>query len=170
MTENYNDYDSNSNPNAFGQNGDAAAMADYLVESLRDSGAYPLSDARGRYRTAALTAPAPSPSSPTELRRAGGRWRGYEPRQRGRVWTIPLSGDYADWINLFIIPGYMATDDKYARLDALASADMLILPSPERGLPCVKRYLAAEEDTIRRMPRERLERLLRSYPNSQNRR
>ena len=144
----------------------AGATADYLIELLRESGAYPHSDARGRYSVAALTASVSAPAS--ALCRAGLAWRGYEPCAAGRIWAIPNRGDYVDWINIHIIPGYAALADAHAhaRLDALASADMLLLPPPGQGLPCIKRYMAAEEEAIRLMSPERRAQRLRAYPKS----
>ena len=140
------------------------ADADVIIERLRESGAYPLSDARGRYRAVSLTAPAPPAFGQfglDALSRAGLAWRGYEPRAQGLVWAVPSVGDYTDWIDANAIPGYAALADAHAhaRLDALASADMLLLPPPGQGLPRVKRYLAAEEELIRLTRPERLARL-----------
>ena len=101
--------------------------------------AYPMKDARGKYRSADLTGPSHGYS--------GGEsslpWSRYDVRARGRVWSVPLKGNYAVWIEKNIIPGYRSIQGIHDRLDALDKAGLI--NHPKKGVwPGLKRYADAE--------------------------
>ena len=73
---------------------------------------------------------------------SGAPWRGAAPTSAGRTWSVPRRGDYADWIEENIIPGYTQIQSVHARLDALDAHDMLIWPRKGK-MPALKRYLAS---------------------------
>ena len=102
--------------------------------------AYPSVDERGRYRSSDLTGPlhdAPRGSASTQP------WRDYDVHAMGRVWSVPLTGDYADYIEATFIPGYTAIEGVHARLDALDAAGLI--HHPKRGKwPGLKRYADAD--------------------------
>ena len=105
--------------------------------------AYPSMDERGRYRSADLTGPLHNAQRGTPSTEP---WRGYDVHAMGRVWSVPLTGDYAEWIEANIIPGYRALKGIRARLDALDAAGMI--HHPQRGRwPGLKRYAAADQGT-----------------------
>ena len=103
--------------------------------------AYPMVDEKwGRYRSADLTGPlhnAPRGTPSTEP------WHGYDVHAMGRVWSVPLTGTYAEWIEENVIPGYRSIKSIRARLDALESAGMIYHPTRGRW-PGLKRYAAAD--------------------------
>lgn len=99
-------------------------------------------DGRGRYRADNLTG---AKSSEGE---SGRPWNGYEVYSRDRHWAAPLTGDYAEWIEKNIIPGYRKIKGVHARLDALDDAGMIHHPSKEGGWPGLKRYAAADSGRI----------------------
>ena len=109
---------------------------DYVAQFYRHQ------DDRGLYRLDNPTA--------AEIRygETGNPWQGYDPSQRGRHWAVPRTGEYADWIDANVIPGYIQIESPLSRLDALAAAG-LIRPSPnEGGMPQIKRYLAANPGRV----------------------
>ena len=71
---------------------------------------------------------------------SGQAWRGHDPNSIGRHWAAPYSGDYAEWIEETVIPGYTNIASPLARLDALDEAGLIHHP-PEGGIPRLKRYL-----------------------------
>ena len=102
--------------------------------------AYPSLDERGRYRSDNLTGPMHSAKqgSPSTL-----PWKHYDVFGMGRVWSVPKTGKYADYIEQELIPGYRAISDIHARLDALDSAGLIHHPVKGRW-PGLKRYAAAD--------------------------
>ena len=102
--------------------------------------AYPSRDERGRYRSADLTGPSHGAASGSPSTRPWGR---YDVHARGRVWSVPRTGAYAEWIERELVPGYRAIEGVHARLDALDAAGLI--RHPERGVwPGLKRYAAAD--------------------------
>ncbi len=101
---------------------------------------YPRVDETGRrYRTDNLTGPAHGKPS-SESAQA---WRGYDIASRGRHWSAPRKGTYADYIEQRWIPGYRAIEGVHARLDALDAAGLI--HHPTRGFwPGLKRYAEAD--------------------------
>jgi len=97
---------------------------------------YRNSDARGRWRSADLTASGLSSGE------SGGSWQGFDPSSIGRHWAVPVKGGMNDFIIRHnLIPGWPdAYPTVHVRLDALAEAD-LIHWSPRGGMPSLKRYL-----------------------------
>ena len=93
-------------------------------------------DQTGAYRLGDLTA--------AELRygETGQAWRGHDPNQIGRHWAVPMTGNYAAWIEANLIPGYRGIVSPLARLDALDEAGLIYYPSDD-GMPSLKRYLAS---------------------------
>ena len=92
-------------------------------------------DARGRYRRGDLTGPKTSDGE------AGEPWRGWNPTSIGRCWSVPRTGDYAAWIESYLIPGYRIETSILARLDMLHDANLIEFTAS--GTPELKRYLAA---------------------------
>ena len=119
-------------------NGDAIAEPRSEDELRR---AYPSSDERGRYRSDNMTGPRHNArrGSPSTL-----PWKGYDVFDMGRVWSVPKTGRYAEYIERELIPGYRAIEGIHDRLDALDDAGLI--HHPQRGRwPGIKRY--ADSDT-----------------------
>ena len=118
-------------------NGDAIAEPK-TAEELRV--AYPSQDERGRYRSSDLTGPSHdagrgSPSATP--------WLGYDVLSMNRVWSVPRTGGYAEYIERNFIPGYRSIEDIHARLDALDRAGLI--NHPQNGAwPGLKRYADAD--------------------------
>ena len=102
--------------------------------------AYPSADERGRYRSDNLTGPMHSAKqgSPSTL-----PWKNYDVFGMGRVWSVPKTGKYAEYIEREFIPGYRAISDIHARLEALDSAGLIHHPKKGRW-PGLKRYAAGD--------------------------
>ena len=98
---------------------------------------YRREDEKGRYRMDNLTGPGLSSGE------SGQPWQGYDPGQSGRCWSVPKTGNYAQWIEDNLIPGYTSMTSVHARLDALSSAGLI--DWTESGYPRLKRYLAASK-------------------------
>ena len=121
----------------FHWDGDAVATPRSDAE-LRES--YPSQDRRGRYRSDNLTGPvhAAERGSPSTL-----PWQNYDIYAMNRVWSVPRTGRYAEYIERNYIPGYRAIDDIRERLDALEAAELI--HHPQRGRwPGLKRYADAD--------------------------
>ena len=78
---------------------------------------------------------------------SGKPWAGFDPGQAGRCWSVPRTGDYAEWIEKNIIPGYLSIQSVHDRLDALAAHDLIKWSS--KGYPSLKRYLASSKGRSR---------------------
>ena len=102
---------------------------------------YSYSDQRGLYRTDNLTGPGISAGE------SGHPWRGYDPADIGRCWSVPKTGKFANWIDRNIISGYLKIDSVLARLDALEHADMII-HTTKGSVPQLKRYLDASPGQV----------------------
>ena len=102
--------------------------------------AYPRVDHDGRrYRSADLTGAAHGTAGGESSR----EWKGYDIASRGRVWSPPKTGTYADYIEANLIPGYKAIAGVHARLDALDAAGLVAHPT--RGFwPGLIRYADAD--------------------------
>ena len=118
-------------------NGDAIADAKD-EEELRK--AYPSTDERGRYRSDNMTGPrhnlkrgAPSTQP----------WKGYDVFAMNRVWAVPKTGKYAEYIEREFIPGYRSIAGVHERLDALDAAGLIRHPKSGKW-PGLKRYQAAD--------------------------
>lgn len=101
---------------------------------------YPQSDEHGRrYRSQDLTGPKHGQS--------GGEsampWHGYDVASRGRVWSAPKTGTYADYIEAHWIPGYKDIKSVHERLDALDRVG-LIQHATTGFWPGLKRYAQAD--------------------------
>ncbi len=107
-------------------------------ETLKKS--FPKTDGNGRrYRSDNLTGPAHGQSGGKSAQ----EWRGYDIASRGRVWSAPKKGTYADYIDEHWIPGYKTIDGVHERLDALEAAGLI--HHPTRGFwPGLKRYAEAD--------------------------
>ena len=117
----------------------ADAVADAKDEDeLRK--AYPSADKRGRYRAADLTGPRHNAErgSPSTL-----PWKGYDVFAMNRVWSVPKTGKYAEYIEREFIPGYRSIDGVRERLDALDAAGLIRHPKSGKW-PGLKRYEAAD--------------------------
>lgn len=103
--------------------------------------AYPSLDERGRFRSDNLTGPrhAMVKGSPSTL-----EWRGYDVFSRNRVWAVPKTSSYAEYIERNFIPGYRKIEGVHDRLDALD--DVGLIHHPKRGFwPGLKRYADADK-------------------------
>ena len=107
-------------------------------EELRK--AYPLTDELGRYRSADLSGPSHGADrgSPSTL-----PWREYDVYELGRVWAVPKTGAYAEYIERNFIPGYRSIEGIHERLDALDEAGLIHHPKTGRW-PGLKRYADAD--------------------------
>ena len=97
-------------------------------------------DERGLYRKSDLTGPGLSQSE------AGEPWRGWNPNDIGRHWSVPLKGDYARWIEENHIPGYRQEKSILARLDLLDQHGFIAFS--KTGTPELKRYLKSNRGQI----------------------
>jgi len=80
---------------------------------------------------------------------SGQAWRGIDPAaQKPRHWAVPHSGDYAEWIEENLIPGYTSIESVHARLDSLDEAGLIAWPQKTDGVPRLKRYLAGSRGQI----------------------
>ena len=104
------------------------------------SSKYRHKDERGLYRRGDLTGPKTSEGE------AGQPWKGWNPTDIGRCWSVPRTGDYAAWIEANMIPGYRAEESILARLDMLDGAGLIAFTA--NGTPELKRYLAASSGQI----------------------
>ncbi len=111
-------------------------------------------DERGRYRMDNLTGPGLSNGE------SGEPWRGYDPGQSGRCWSVPKKGNYAHWIDENLIPQYRRIKGVHARLDALDNAGLI--DWSQNGYPRLRRYLAAS-------PGEAVSDFVADIPNANNR-
>ena len=119
-------------------NGSAVSIPKSLEEIEK---AYPLRDDRGRYRSADLTGPSHGSSSGESSQ----SWSGYDINARGRVWSAPLTGAYAKWIEDNLVPNYRSIKGVHERLDILDSVGLIYHPQKGRsGWPGLKRYAAAD--------------------------
>ena len=102
--------------------------------------AYPSKDERGNYRSADLTGPLHNAiqGSPSTM-----PWQRYDIYSMGRCWSVPKTGQYAEYIERNFIPGYRQINNIHQRLDALDQAGLI--HHPKRGnWPGLKRYAAAD--------------------------
>ena len=97
-------------------------------------------DNRGRYRRGDLTGPGVSQGE------AGEPWRGWNPTDIGRCWSVPRTGAYAAWIEAEVIPGYRDIDGIMERLDVLEEHGLVAFTST--GTPELKRYLDANPGQV----------------------
>ena len=75
---------------------------------------------------------------------SGRPWRGYDVSARGRHWSPPKTGAYAEYIERNLIPGYRSIEGVHERLDALDAAGLI--HHPTKGIwPGLKRYAAADK-------------------------
>ena len=124
--------------------GDGATWNGEAIATPKDeaqlAAAYPSRDARGRYRADNMTGPGHGAASGSPSTRPWGR---YDVHARGRVWSVPKTGAYAEWIERAVIPGYRAIEGVHERLDALDAAGLI--HHPKTGFwPGLKRYAAAD--------------------------
>ena len=99
--------------------------------------AYPSTDERGRYRSDNLTGMGASTGE------SGLAWHGYDVTARNRHWSVPRTGNYAEYIERNFIPGYRNIESVQQRLDDLDQAGLIY--HPQRGIwPGLKRYADAD--------------------------
>ena len=97
-------------------------------------------DSHGKYQSGDLTASGPRNGE------AGNAWRGYNPTDIGRHWSVPKTHKYARYIDSKLISGYTSIDGIHDRLDAL-DAKGLVLWS-RNGVPRLKRYLTEDQAQV----------------------
>ena len=97
-------------------------------------------DSRGLYRRGDLTGPGLSEGE------SGKPWRGFDPGSIGRCWSVPFTGQYAEWIDAEVIPGYKSEPGVLKRLELLDRAGLIAFTS--RGTPELKRYLDANPGQV----------------------
>ena len=103
---------------------------------------YRYEDSVGRYAVVDLTGPG------TSVGESGNPWRGINPGDVGRCWSVPLTGNYATWIEENIIPGYRSIGTPQERLDALDNVGMIHQSRTGRRVPRLKRYLKAAQGQV----------------------
>ena len=96
---------------------------------------YRFKDEGGKYQLGDLTA------AGIRHGETGNLWRGNDPNRTERHWAVPMTGQYAAWIEETVIPGYRSITSPLARLDALDNAGLIYHPA-DGGMPRLKRYLA----------------------------
>ena len=100
---------------------------------------YPYQDERGFYRTENLTGPSHGLSQGHSQGKSAQAWKGYNIISKGRVWSAPKTGNYADYIEKHIIPNYRQIEDIHERLDKLDEYGMIV--HPKKGFwPGLKKY------------------------------
>ncbi len=97
-------------------------------------------DDRGLYRRGDLTGAGVSDGE------AGKPWRDWDPTDIGRHWSVPLTGQYAEWIDTEVIPGYKSEPGVLARLELLDRAGLIAFTT--QGTPELKRYLDANPGQV----------------------
>ncbi len=107
-------------------------------EELRK--AYPSRDERGRFRPADLTGPRHDAQRGSASTLA---WKEYDVFAMNRVWSVPKTGRYAEYIEREFIPGYRGISGIHERLDALNEAGLIHHPKTGRW-PGLKRYADAD--------------------------
>ena len=103
-------------------------------------GYYRLKDRIGKYQQDNLTGPKTSSGE------SGQPWRGWNPTDKGRCWSVPKTGDYAAWIDANVIPGYLQETSVLRRLDMLDEAGLVVFTG--KGTPRLKRYLKASKGQV----------------------
>ena len=103
-------------------------------------GYYRLEDRIGKYQQDNLTGPKTSSGE------SGQPWRGWNPTDKGRCWSVPKTGDYAAWIDANVIPGYLQETSVLRRLDMLDEAGLVVFTG--KGTPRLKRYLKASKGQV----------------------
>lgn len=118
-------------------NADAVTTPKDTDELVR---AYPSQDNRGRYRSDNLTGPRHNAQrgSPSTT-----PWRNYDIYAMNRVWSVPKTGKYAEYIERKFIPGYRQISGIHDRLEALDQAGLIHHPQKGRW-PGLKRYADAD--------------------------
>ena len=103
--------------------------------------AYPRVDENGnRFRADNLTGPMHGSGGGESAR----EWNGYKITSRGRVWSPPKTGGYAEYIEQKWIPNYRSIEGVHARLDELDKVGLVI--HPKKGFwPSLKRYAEADQ-------------------------
>ncbi len=97
-------------------------------------------DGRGLYRRGDLTGAGVSDGE------AGKPWRDWNPTDIGRHWSVPFTGQYAEWIDTEVIPGYKSEPGVLARLELLDQAGLIAFTT--QGTPELKRYLDANPGQV----------------------
>lgn len=97
------------------------------------------------YRSDNLTGPGGgSPDSPSNQ-----SWKGYEVYSRGRCWSAPKTGKYAEYIEKHFIPGYRNIEGIHDRLNELDKAGLIHHPRKGTGgWAGLKRYAAADQGNM----------------------
>ena len=80
----------------------------------------------------------------TSQGKSGKPWRGVNPTEVGRSWSVPMKSTYAKYIEKHFIPNYKQISSIHKRLDALDKAG-LILWNKKRTKVYVKQYLASDQ-------------------------
>ena len=102
--------------------------------------AYPSEDDRGRFRADNLTGPRHNTQQGSPSAKA---WHGYDVFAMGRVWSVPKTGKYAEYIERHFIPGYRAIEGVHDRLNALDAAGLIYHPQKGKWAG-LKRYADAD--------------------------
>ena len=121
---------------------------------------------------------------------SGRPWRGYDPAKsgRGRCWSVPKTGTFADWIDKELIPGFKSMESIHARLDALYEKGLIEFSrngTPELFRPAAASNVGAKINDIwtdisleraaksiadypTRKPRALLERIIQASSNERD--
>ena len=125
-----------SKSNEWTWNGDSVRAALNETE-LRDK--YKKTDSRGHYTLENLTGPAHGQKRGESIK----PWKNYNVISRGRVWSAPLTGKYASYIDEVIIRGYKQISSIHDRLDALDRHGLIHHPK-NGSWPSLKKYAGSD--------------------------
>ncbi len=112
------------------------------LEDLQKS--YRLKDERGNYRSENLTGTLHTTSKEAPSTQP---WKNYDVYAMGRCWSVPTTGDYARYIDTYLLQGYAQIDGIHHRLDALDKAGLIIHPKKGKW-PGLKRYAQADQGVL----------------------
>lgn len=99
---------------------------DYIEQFYRQN------DEKGRYSADNLTGPGLSGGD------SGKPWKGADPSDRGRCWSVPKADKLPDWVD---VPDDYDTFSPQKRLDILDAQGLIQHPKKSDGMPRFKRYL-----------------------------
>lgn len=104
---------------------------------------YKYEDERGVWRKHDLT------GATTSLGESGKPWRGHDPANYGgRHWSVPRTGDYANYIDKTLAPGYLNIESIHDRLDYLDAHGLIFWSKKQGAFPQLVRYLIPSQGQI----------------------
>ena len=118
-------------------------------------------DERGMYGVNSLTGPRINPPDGRESLKP---WKGVT--TGNMPWSPPGTGagNYGEWINDNIVPGYLKMDGVHKRLDALDDAGLIYWPKDGKGFPRLKKYFEADKGMLPQNLVNHINRVNNGYP------